>query len=133
MPDIRFGIWINTSYDDETNYFFGEHIVYIDKFRPSRVNLHWESLDEMMHTVSYWVKCKDLYKKDMIAAYEIKDWDEFCQEAIDQHYRDSHQDMDRDEFIRNHADELDWVALYKYGKLSDDLKKEFSNYIGYFL
>ena len=37
-----------------------------------------------------------------------------------------------DEFIRNHADELDWVALYKYGKLSDDLKKEFSNYIGYF-
>lgn len=102
LPDIRFGIWINTSYGDETNYFFGEHIVYIDKFRPSRVNLHWESLDEMMHTVSYWVKCKDLYKKDMIAAYEIEDWDEFCQDAIDRHYSDSHQDMDRDEFIRNH-------------------------------
>ena len=37
----------------------------------------------------------------MIAAYEIEDWKEFCQDTIDQHYRDSHQNMDKEEFIRN--------------------------------
>lgn len=115
LPDIRFGIWINTSYGNKTNYFFGEHIVYIDKFRPSRVNLHWESLDEMMHTVSYWIKCKDLYKKDMIAAYEIEDWGEFCQDTVDCYFLNAHSHLNKEEFTK---------SLNKFNSIVDSIDTE---------
>ena len=125
LPDVQFGIWKNTDYTflNQRDYFFAEHIVYLDKFYPSRVPFNWSSIDEMMHAVSYWVKCKDLYKKDIIAAYEIEDWDEFCQEAIDQHYRDSHQDMDRDEFIRNHNKFNQIIASVDINKIDVIWKK----------
>lgn len=99
LPDVQFGIWKNTDYTflNQRDYFFAEHIVYLDKFYPSRVSFNWSSIDEMMHTVSYWVKCKDLYKKDMTAAYEIEDWDEFCLYTIDQHFLNSHHDLDKNE------------------------------------
>lgn len=125
LPDVQFGIWKNTDYTflNQRDYFFAEHIVYLDKFYPSRVPFNWSSIDEMMHAVSYWVKCKNFYKKDMIAAYEIEDWDEFCQYAIDQHYRNSHHNMDRDEFIRNNNKFNQIIASVDISKIDVIWKK----------
>ena len=101
LPDMKFGIWINTDYGDKKDWFFAEHIVYYDKFRPFRVAFNWDSLDEMMTFVVSSITCEEFYKTNIIAAYEIDDWDEFCQDTVDQHYRDTHHNMDKDEFIKN--------------------------------
>lgn len=42
-----------------------------------------------------------VYKTNIIAAYEIDNWDEFCQDTVDQHYRNIHHNMYKDEFIKN--------------------------------
>ena len=126
LPDMKFGIWINADYGDKRNWFFAEHIVYDDKFRPSRVAFNWDSLDEMMVVVSYWIKRKDFYKKDLIFTYKIDNWDEFCQETADQHYWNTHHQMDKvNKFnqIINSVNLEDYDIIYKpttsYGNLFD--------------
>lgn len=101
LPDMKFGIWTNTDYGDKKDWFFAEHIVYDDKFRPSRVAFNWDSLDEMMTFVVSAITCEEFYKTNIIAAYEIDNWDVFCQDTVDQHYRNIHHDMDKNEFIKN--------------------------------
>lgn len=101
LPDMKFGIWINTDYGDKKDWFFAEHIVYKDKFIPSRVAFNWDSLDEMMTFVVSSIICEEFYKTNIIAAYEIDDWDEFCQDTINQHYSNIHHNMYKDEFIKN--------------------------------
>ena len=101
LPDMKFGIWINTDYGDKKDWFFAEHIVYDDKFRPSRVVFNWDSLDEMMTFVVSSITCEEFYKTNIIVAYEIDNWDEFCQDTVDQHYRNTHHNMDKDEFVKN--------------------------------
>ena len=101
LPDMKFGIWINTDYGDKKDWFFAEHIVYDDKFRPSRVAFNWDSLDEMMTFVVSSIICEEFYKTNIIAAYEIDNWDVFCQDTVNQHYSNIHHNMYKDEFIKN--------------------------------
>ena len=101
LPDMKFGIWINTDYGDKKDWFFAEHIVYDDKFRPSRVAFNWDSLDEMMTFVVSSIICEEFYKTNIIAAHEIDDWDEFCQDTVNQHYWNTHHQMDKDTFVKN--------------------------------
>lgn len=117
LPDVQFGIWKNTDYTflNQRDYFFAEHIVYLDKFYPSRVPFNWSSIDEMMHAVSYWVKCKDLYKKDMIAAYEIENWEEFCQDTVDCYFLNAHNHLNKEEFTK---------SLNKFNSIVDSIDTE---------
>lgn len=101
LPDMKFGIWINTDYGDKKDWFFAEHIVYDDKFRPSRVAFNWDSLDEMMNTIIDWINNPWFYKSEMCSAYKIDNWDEFCQDTVNQHYSNTHHNMYKDEFIKN--------------------------------
>lgn len=101
LPDMKFGIWINTDYGDKKDWFFADHIVYYDKFRPSRVAFNWDSLDEMMTFVVSSITCEEFYKTNIITAYKINNWDVFCQDTINQHYWNTHHQMDKNEFIKN--------------------------------
>lgn len=103
LPDLKFGIWKNTDYTflDQRDYFFAEHIVYYDKFRPSSVAFNWKSVTDMMNFVMNCIHTPGYYMERMISAYEIEDWNEFCLETEDQHYRDSHHNMGREDFINN--------------------------------
>lgn len=101
LPDMKFGIWINTDYGDKKDCFFAEHIVYDDKFRPSRVAFNWDSLDEMMNNVIDWINNPWFYKSEMCSAYKIDNWDEFCQDTVNQHYWNTHHQMDKDKFVKN--------------------------------
>ena len=70
LPDMKFGIWINTDYGDKKNWFFAEHIVYYDKFRQSRVAFNWDSLDEMMNNVIDWINNPWFYRSEISSSTE---------------------------------------------------------------
>ena len=52
LPMMKFGIWKVNCYGDKPNYYFAECLPYIDKFKPSRCEFEWDSLESKMEWVS---------------------------------------------------------------------------------
>lgn len=102
LPDIKFGIWKTTQYGDKKMYFFAEHICWIDKFKPSAVNLIWDSLDEMMIFVNNCIQSKDYYYKQMLEYYSGYDSiNEFDKDVQEMKYLDSHYRLNQEEYHKS--------------------------------
>lgn len=99
LPDIKFGIWKTTSYGEKKMYFFGEHICWIDKFKPSAVNLVWETLDEMMLFVNNCIQSKEYYYSQMLENYSgFESKEDFDKEVNEMKYFDSHYGLSPDKY-----------------------------------
>lgn len=95
LPDIKFGIWkTNAKY-----HFFAEHICWIDKFKPSRVNFNWESLDEMMSFVDNCIKSEDYYYTQMLESYDTAETkEEFIKRVNEDKFYVTHNHFSPEEY-----------------------------------
>ena len=58
------------SYGDKNWYFFAECFPYIDKFKPSRCEFEWNSLESMMEWVSRCIKESKFYISELEGVYD---------------------------------------------------------------
>ena len=97
LPMMKFGIWKVNGYGDKPNYYFAECLPYIDKFKPSRCEFGWDSLESMMEWVSKCIKEPKFYISELERTYD-ESFIQILKDHADDLYRDSHHGFDQDEY-----------------------------------
>ena len=100
LPMMKFGIWKVNCYGDKSNYYFAECLPYIDKFKPSRCEFEWDSLESMMEWVSRCTKEPKFYISELERVYD-ESFIQILRDHADDLYRDSHNGFDQDEYQEN--------------------------------
>lgn len=100
LPMMKFGIWKVNCNGDKPNYYFAECLPYIDKFKPSRCEFEWDSLESMMEWVSRSIKEPKFYISELERIYD-KSFIQILKDHADELYRDSHHGFDQDEYQDN--------------------------------
>ena len=98
LPLMKFGIWkIGNKYE-----YFAEHINYIDKFKPTRCEYEWNTLEEMMDFVSKCINDEKYYQKSILDTYEDESWEEHLKHIERTNFRDKHNYLNREEFFESY-------------------------------
>ena len=104
LPMMKFGIWKTKSYGDKNWYFFAECFPYIDKFKPSRCEFGWDSLESMMEWISKCLKEPKFYISELESRYCEEseyfphNFQDILKDYADDKYEDSHNGFSPEEY-----------------------------------
>jgi hypothetical protein len=94
IPNMLFGIW-KTGKKFE---FFAEDIAHIDKFKPTRCEFVWDSLEDMMEFAGKCINDEKYYRDLILTRYEYDNWQEYLEYVERDKFRNQHNYMNRDEY-----------------------------------
>lgn len=103
IPYMKFGIWKQNN----TIQYFAEHILFIDKFKPTRCYFGWDTLEEMMVFVGKCINDKNYYKEQIVKTYYDCDyndsiWQEHLDDIEEKKFKKNHNYFTKEEYVKNY-------------------------------